>query len=308
MIDGVKQVATTDARAAWRAKREERREKQRAQNVVRAMKMHVARLEHESSHALAPAAARRAGKGASPKTETHVGCSGWFYWHWRDTFYPEGYASSRWFEYYASRFRTVELNAPFYSWPTLATVATWNRQAGRRKFIYTIKVNELITHTRRFARTGPLVKDFGLIADLLGPRFGCFLFQLPPSFHYSAAALKRILGQLDPRLRNVVEFRHRSWWNDRVYRAFRESNAIFCSASGPRLPDELIKTADDIYIRFHGTTRWYRHDYSKEELAVWADRIRQCGARTIWAYFNNDRECYAIKNARELMRQLKKPL
>lgn len=267
--------------------------------------MHVARLEYEASGSVPAAAASRFGKSAS-RTGVHIGCSGWFYWHWRDTFYPEGHASSRWFQYYASRFRTVELNAPFYSWPTLATVATWNRQAGRRKFIYAIKVNELITHTRRFVRTAQLVKDFGLIADLLGPRFGCFLFQLPPSFHYSASALKRILGQLDPRRRNVVEFRHRSWWNEKVYRAFRESNAIFCSASGPRLPDELVKTADDIYIRFHGTTQWYRHDYTKEELAVWADRIRHCAARTVWAYFNNDRECYAIKNARELMRQLKK--
>ena len=36
------------------------------------------------------------------------------------------------------------------------------------------------------------------IADLLGTRMGCFLFQLPPSFHYTPARLKNILGQLDP--------------------------------------------------------------------------------------------------------------
>ena len=80
---------------------------------------------------------------------------------------------------------------------------------------------------------------------------------------------------------------------------------IFCSCSGPRLPDELVKTTDEIYIRFHGIKRWYRHDYSKEELAVWAKRIRQSGPSRVWAYFNNDRDCYAIKNARELRRQLK---
>ena len=66
--------------------------------------------------------------------------------------------------------------------------------------------------------------------------------------------------------RNVVEFRHGSWWNEDVYAAFRETGTIFCSCSGPLLPDALIKTADDIYIRFHGLTRWYRHDYTKEEL------------------------------------------
>src|ERR1044071_2244193 len=27
------------------------------------------------------------------------------------------------------------------------------------------------------------------------------------------------------------------------------------------------------YIRFHGVKRWYRHDYTIEELGVWARRI-----------------------------------
>jgi uncharacterized protein YecE (DUF72 family) len=302
-------ISAEARRLAWREQRDARREKQRAQNVVRAANMHVARLEYEQAHPPGPVPAVRRSRRRPVETplKTHVGCSGWFYWHWRDTFYPEGSASSAWFDHYASRFRTVELNAPFYSWPTPATVATWKRQIGRRRFTYAIKVNELITHTRKFCRTDALVKDFGLIADLLGPSFGCFLFQLPPSLHYSSAALARIVRQLDPRRRNVVEFRHRSWWNDKAYRALEDVGAIFCSTSGPRLPDELVKTADDVYIRFHGTKRWYRHDYTKEELAVWTQRIRRSGAKAVWAYFNNDREGYAIKNARELMRQLKAP-
>ncbi len=288
------------ARAQWRARREARRAKQRADNVMRARAMHALRLEYEKNVGT-PAASSSAGAKAA---RAFVGCSGWYYWHWRGGFYPAGLPSSRWFAHYASHFKTVELNAPFYSWPTPATVATWVRQTGRRPFTYAIKVNELITHTKRFTRTAALVKDFGLIADLLGPRFGCFLFQLPPSFHYSPAALRRIVGQLDPKRRNVVEFRHASWWNEKVFAAFRAAGIIFCSTSGPRLPDALVKTAADIYVRFHGTAKWYRHDYTKAELAVWVQRIRDSGATRVWAYFNNDRDGYAIKNARELLRQL----
>ena len=241
----------------------------------------------------------------SDKHTIRVGCSGWYYWHWRDCFYPPTVPGNRWFDYYASQFDTVELNAPFYSWPTRATVETWKRQPGRRRFIYAVKVNELITHTKRFVGTKSLVRDFGFISQILGARLGCFLFQLPPSFRYSAAALKRIVTQLDPNQRNVVEFRHRSWWNDRVFDSFRDAGVTFCSTSGPRLPDELVKTSDDVYIRFHGTTRWYRHDYTKDELRVWVDRIAQSGAKRVWAYFNNDREGYAIKNARMLLRMIK---
>jgi uncharacterized protein YecE (DUF72 family) len=282
-----------------RAKRAERREKQRLENVGRAKKMHTARLEFEKE---------KAGKrlNASEPPQYNIGCSGWYYWHWNKIFYPEDIPRSDWFSYYADNFKTVELNAPFYSWPTIATVKKWIKQAGRRKFIYTVKVSELITHVKRFKGTKQLAKDFGLIADLLGARMGCLLYQLPPSYHYTPSRLKDIANQLDPHRRNVVEFRHKSWWNEKVYTAFKKAGIIFCSCSGPRLPDELIKTADEVYIRFHGKKQWYRHDYSKEELQVWVERIRASGAERVWVYFNNDRDGYAIKNARQLGRMLRR--
>ncbi|MGI8438072.1 MAG: DUF72 domain-containing protein [Chthoniobacterales bacterium] len=260
--------------------------------------MHEARLAWERAPELRPAG----DEGAIGPC--HIGCSGWYYWHWQGGFYPADLPRAAWFRFYSEQFDTVELNAPFYSWPTLATVRGWLRQAEGRRFIYTVKVCELITHVKRFTATKTLVRDFGHIADVLGHRMGCFLFQLPPSFRYSAPRLRRILEQLDPTRRNVVEFRHASWWNEKVFTTFRERGVIFCSCSGPRLPDELVKTADEIYVRFHGPQRWYRHDYSPEELAVWARRIRASGASRVWSYFNNDRDCYAISNARELRRQL----
>jgi uncharacterized protein YecE (DUF72 family) len=133
---------------------------------------------------------------------------------------------------------------------------------------------------------------------------GCFLYQLPPSHYYSPARLKAILSQLDHSRRNVVEFRHASWWNELVFAAFRKTGTIFCSCSAPRLPDVLIKTAEDVYIRFHGKERWYRHNYTKAELAEWRKRIEGSGAKRVWVYFNNDYQAQAPKNARKLARML----
>ena len=76
---------------------------------------------------------------------------------------------------------------------------------------------------------------------------------------------------------------------------------IFCTVSAPRLPDELDRTSDVIYARLHGRSRWYRHDYTGEELNEWANKIAASGAREAWIYFDNDREGYAIKNAQRLM-------
>ena len=282
-------------KADRRSRREARRLKQREANAGRALKMRRARLASpQATDELLPA----------ELPSINIGCSGWFYWHWGGIFYPADMSTKNWFEHYSANFRTVELNAPFYSWPTLANVAAWQRQAGRRKFVYTVKVCELITHLKRFEDTKTLVKDFGYIADLLGSRMGCFLYQLPPSFRYTFPQLTNIVGQLDPARRNVVEFRHKSWWNEDVYAAFREAGIIFCSCSGPRLPNDLIKTADEIYLRFHGVDQWYRHDYSRAELEEWAEKIRACGAKRVWAYFNNDRDGYAIGNARVLRKML----
>lgn len=200
----------------------------------------------------------------------------------------------------------MEINASFYSWPTVSNVKAWLRQPEGRDFVYTIKVCELITHIKKFKGTATLVKDFGLIADILGDRMGCFLFQLPPSYHFTKARLMGILRQLDPAQRNVVEFRHASWWNETAHAAFRDVGAIFCSCSGPRLPDTLVRTADEVYLRLHGPERWYRHDYSESELLVWADRIRDSGAIRAWIYFNNDYNGFAPKNA-VMMRRLLGP-
>jgi uncharacterized protein YecE (DUF72 family) len=293
------------AKLERKQRREERRERQRHENVARAEKMHSARVDAAGPHGATTPADPKCARSRSPSGQFNVGCSGWFYWHWRGLFYPAESPTKQWFDYYADRFRTVELNAPFYSWPTIATVQSWLRQIGRRRFVYTIKVCELITHVRRFNGTHELIRDLGYIADLLGPRMGCFLFQLPPSFHYTAARLRSVLTQLDHRHRNVIEFRHASWWNEQVYAAFRDTGTIFCSCSAPRLPDGLVKTADDVYIRFHGTRHWYRHNYEKVELAEWVRRVNASGARSVWAYFNNDREGYAIANAREFLKQLK---
>ena len=244
-------------------------------------------------------------RGTARGQNIHIGCSGWFYWKWRGLFYPQDLPTGKWFEHYASSFDTVEINASFYSWPTVANVKAWKRQTGNRPFIYTVKVCELITHVKKLKGTKTLIKDFGVIADLLDEQMGCFLFQFPASYRFTKGRLADLMKQLDPARRNVVEFRHASWWNETVYDAFRQTGTIFCSCSGPKLPDVLIKTADTIYVRLHGPERWYRHDYSAEELAKWAGRIRRSRAKHVFVYFNNDYEAYAPRNASSLRSLLK---
>ena len=57
-------------------------------------------------------------------------------------------ATTEWFKHYLKRFDTVEINASFYSWPTVANVQAWRRGLGKKRFVFTVKVCELITHVK----------------------------------------------------------------------------------------------------------------------------------------------------------------
>ena len=111
------------------------------------------------------------------------------------------------------------------------------------------------------------------IAHLLGPRLDCFLFQLPPSFRYSATALKRVVSQLDSRHRNVIEFRHKSWWHDDVFALLHDHRAAFCIYNMGRESTPLVATTADVYVRFHGPRGSPVPGYSDRQLRDWAKRI-----------------------------------
>jgi uncharacterized protein YecE (DUF72 family) len=62
-----------------------------------------------------------------------------------------------------------------------------------------------------------------------------------------------------------------------------------------------VLTADWTLVRFHHGRAGRRGNYSGRELEVWRRRIAAWRARTeVLAYFNNDREGFAVRNARWL--------
>ena len=76
-----------------RERRRLRREKQREANIKRAAKMHAARVRAKPKWPNNP---------PNLKPSIFVGCSGWRYWKWRDSFYA-GVPQNDWFEHYLKR-------------------------------------------------------------------------------------------------------------------------------------------------------------------------------------------------------------
>jgi uncharacterized protein YecE (DUF72 family) len=63
-------------------------------------------------------------------------------------------------------------------------------------------------------------------------------------------------------------------------------------------------TAEWVYLRFHGDH--YGGSYTSEQLRSEARWIKQqlVEGRDVFAYFNNDAQGYAVKNAAELKRHI----
>jgi len=228
-----------------------------------------------------------------------VGTSGWNYPHWQGLFYPEGWPKARWLEYYATQFATVEVNATFYRTFQDQTYHRW-RECAPQGFTYVLKAPRFITHRQYLEGVEDAIKRFWASASLL--------LQLAPNTPYDPERLRNaLLAFGDPR-RVAVEFRHARWLTEETQKLLREVGAAFCTADSPktRLSDWL--TSNVAYIRLHGRKRWYAYDYSAQELSEVADlakRMAEQGAGKVYAFFNNDFEGCAPRNALALLEMLR---
>lgn len=235
----------------------------------------------------------------------YLGTSGWSYAGWKGLFYPAGLPSREWLEFYARHFATVEINMTFYRLPRPETLKGWVERTPPG-FRFTLKANRLITHLKRLRNVKDDVSDFYILADALGRKLGCILFQLPPSITLDLELLAGFLGTLSAEYRNVIEFRHASWYDERVFELMRKHRTVFCTVPSGSVPDTPVETSEVAYFRFHGPTGRYDSSYSDEELARWAAVISRAAAAECFVYFNNDVQGFAVKNGLK-MRELLGP-
>src|SRR4051812_41910813 len=109
----------------------------------------------------------------------HLGTSGYVYDHWKGIFYPQGLAQSRWLEFYAQHFDTVEMNNTFYRLPTPEAVEGW-RRATPPSFRFACKGSRFLTHMKRLTDTETGLDNFFSRVEHLGRKLWVVLWQLPP--------------------------------------------------------------------------------------------------------------------------------
>ncbi len=161
-----------------------------------------------------------------------------------------------------------------------------------------------LTHGRRLygpeAWLGRIAAGLRELAD----KRAVLLVQLPPGLERDDARLAYFLARVPAWMRVACEFRHPSWHCEPVFELLAEHRAAYCVISGAGLPCILRVTTDFAYTRLHGPDhrRLYAGSYSDADLRWWADRLREweAGGATAFAYFNNDGDANAVRNARTL--------
>ena len=161
-------------------------------------------------------------------------------------------------------------------------------------------------------------------------KLGAVFFQFPPWFFPSARALSYI-EQVQERMHGfpvAVEFRKAEWLDashrDGTVAFLRSRDIPLVAVDVPQghatsMPPEHEATSAKLaVIRFHGRNHqtWdlrgvppnvrFRWDYSDEELAEWAPRIKEMerSAGRVHALMNNNYSNYSVKNAQQLQRLL----
>jgi uncharacterized protein YecE (DUF72 family) len=231
-----------------------------------------------------------------------IGCSGWNYKDWRGREYPPGVPPRRWLAHYARRFDTVEVNSTFYRLARPGAVATWVADTPPG-FVFAVKASRYLTHVKRLTDMGRGVERLyeGIAPLVESDKLGPVLWQLPENFHRDDDRLAGALERLPPG-RHCFEFRHVSWFVPPVYELLRAHRAALVYGDDPRRPFQVLElTADWTFVRFHRGRRGRRGNYSEAELREWAARIRGLREQVeVFAYFNNDWEGFAPRNARRL--------
>ncbi|MEO0091346.1 MAG: DUF72 domain-containing protein [candidate division WOR-3 bacterium] len=227
--------------------------------------------------------------------EIYIGTSGWFYpWNLGQSL--DWYTAN-------SKLNSVELNASFYRFPFPNQIKSWAKKGKNLK--WSVKVNRGITHLLRFNKDSYSV--WQSFYDLFFPMrelIDFYLFQLPPSFTPdNRDIITEFIKYTNLNDKFALEPRNQNWFTEEEIKWAKKHNITWVSIDAPKFPNTIYQTSDKVYLRMHGRTNWYQHNYSKKELKEISLRIKILKPKAVYIYFNNDQDMLANAQA---MRQIMK--
>ena len=240
-------------------------------------------------------------------TRVYIGTSGWNYAGWSDgVFYPPKLAASRWLEFYAEHFDSVEVNNTFYNLPESRVFIEW-REKTPDNFVFAVKASRFITHMKKLAEPSCHVARFLQKVREFQGKLGVVLFQLPPFWKFNSERLQVLAKYLSRQkeisgLRVALELRNVTWNCDACLDVLHQHGIALAFTDWSNLHVESPMTAGFVFVRRHGPKQRYASSYSETALRQDVSRVRDWLAqgKDVFVYFNNDACGYAVRNAQRL--------
>lgn len=256
--------------------------------------------------------------------EVRVGISSW---NSLPGFYPARTRADDKLPWYARHFPIVEVNTSYYRPVPASTYEKWISLTPDG-FLFDVKAYRDLTHSD----TIPLDSTFAQFRDSLEPlraanRFGCALYQFPPSFGNTQTSrdfLRRVAHHMVD-IPVAVEFRNGAWLDaegaPETLALLSDLGLAYAIADEPQLSHGTVQplvasTSDSLaYLRLHGRNAkgWqghsgrYDYDYSTEELVGFVEIVEQLAgsAKQVHVMFNNNEKGAGTRNALVLIGMLR---
>ena len=160
--------------------------------------------------------------------ELFIGTTGYSYKEWRDIFYPKGVAQKNWLNFYAQHYNTVQINATFYQIFARSVFEKWYTSTPPG-FRFALKAPQIITHEKMLLGVEEDLRSFVENSKGLEEKCAVMLWQFPPGTQAGQLfnRLEQFLPQLPTTVQHAFEFRHASWFNDKVYALLNQYHAGF---------------------------------------------------------------------------------
>ena len=221
-----------------------------------------------------------------------IGTSGWYY-EWNKDKTLDWYINN-------SGLNAIELNASFYRFPYPNMIKSWSRKG--TSLHWSIKVNRLITHLHKFNENAlDTWYKFRNLFKPLDRYVDFYLFQAPPNF----TDTDRVLNfAKETKLGNrfALELRNKKILNDLELCKKLMKKLTLVSIDSPDFHNKIFADRT-VYLRLHGKTVWYQHNYSKHELKIIVNKIKDINPNKVYIFFNNNHNM--LNNARDIMRMIR---
>jgi uncharacterized protein YecE (DUF72 family) len=216
------------------------------------------------------------------------------------------------FEWYLenSGLNSVELNSSFYRYPYPNQVKSWLRKTEKinPNLRWSIKVTRLVTHLYKFNQTAwKRWKSFERLFSPLDKFIDFYLFQLPPSTKpNSAKKIENFFKKTNLKKRFALEWRNVEWFEEEWVKWAKSLGLTLVSVDAPdftKLPRRIFNVNGIVYLRMHGRSGWYSHNYKDIELKGIKKKILKVKPKKVYVYFNNDHNM--LSNARRMLEILR---